>query len=242
MKIRTTIALMLVMMATLVACSAAGTTASATQAAASGSTTSGTQSVAASTGTLSAITHLAVGTLNLEGTDQAVTAEQAKALLPLWQAYRALEQSDTSAPAELEALTNQIRETMSEAQLQAIDKMHLKVGDLGALMEKLGLRPALAADATPGARAFGNGEFGQGFPGGAPPAGAPGAGGFPGDGSGGSARQFSGGFSGAGGQGFIQVTPNATYQAGRAGRAGDRTAVLFINSLITLLQSRMGGS
>ncbi len=186
MKIRTTIGLVLVMMTTLVACNGASTSASATQAAASGGTASGSQSDGSSTGTLSAIAQLAAGTLSLEGTDQAVTAEQARTLLPLWQAYRALAQSDTAAPAELDALTVQIRETMTSAQTGAIDKMQLTSADLAGLIDKLGLRPALSPDATPGARAFQGGEFPQGFAGGAPPAGAAGAGGLPGAGTGGS--------------------------------------------------------
>src|SRR3990172_3495827 len=56
------------------------------------------------TGALPVVSQLAAGTLSLECSDLAVSAEQAAALLPLWQAYRALSQSDTTAAAELEAL------------------------------------------------------------------------------------------------------------------------------------------
>jgi hypothetical protein len=237
MKIRTTIGLMLVMMTTLVACGAGGTTASATQAEATASGASASESAAASTGTLSAVTQLAIGTLNLEGSSVAVTAEQAKALLPLWQAYRSLSQSDTAAPAEIEALTNQIRETMTSHQTEAIDKMQLTQADLAPLMDKLGLRPALAADATPGARAFQGGEFPQGFAGGGP-AGAAGAGGFPG--AGGTGGQFFEGAGSANGQGFM-INPDATPQAGRAGRlGGERMALMFIEPLLTMLEARAG--
>ncbi|MCX6025233.1 MAG: hypothetical protein NTY23_03065 [Chloroflexi bacterium] len=184
------------------------------------------------TGALPAVTQLAAGTLSLEGSELAVSAEQAVALLPLWQAYRALSQSDTTAPAELEALTNQILETMTSAQIDAINAMQLKQADLGSLMEKLGLRPVLAAGATPGAQ-FQRGEgFPQGFAG-APPGGAPGAGGF----------VFSGGFEGGGGQG-LAANPNATPQAARTPRAGgsSRQTLFFIEPLLTMLQARAGGT
>jgi hypothetical protein len=242
MKIRTTIGLMLVMMTTLVACSGAGPSASATQAAASGSTASSAQSDASSTGTLSAIAQLAAGTLSLEGSDQAVTADQARTLLPLWQAYRALAQSDTAAPAELEALTAQIRDTMTSAQVEAINKMNLKQADLATLMEKLGLRPAVSADATPGARTFSGNGFAGGFAAGGPPPGAAGGTGFSGFGRSGTGGQFPGALGGTNGEGFLRATPNATALAGRAGRAGERIAVVFINSLITLLEARIGAS
>ncbi|MRR31580.1 hypothetical protein EG834_14915, partial [bacterium] len=62
---------------TLPACSAAATTSGA-----------GTQSAAAATGEVSLAVKLAAGTLKLEGSAQAVTPEQARALLPLWKAAR----------------------------------------------------------------------------------------------------------------------------------------------------------
>src|SRR5512135_2140633 len=60
---------------------------------------------------LSQVNMLLVGTLKLEGTDQAVTADEAGKLLPLWQAYRSLSTSQTAAEAEVEALLNQIQST-----------------------------------------------------------------------------------------------------------------------------------
>jgi hypothetical protein len=42
---------------------------------------------------------LAVGTLKLAGTDQTVTADQAKDLVVYWETYKQLTQSDTAAQA-----------------------------------------------------------------------------------------------------------------------------------------------
>jgi hypothetical protein len=236
MKKGVVIAISMLLVLGLVACGGSGST---TTGADSGANSSGASQASTSselstsyTGALPVVSQLAAGTLSLEGGNLALSAEQAAALLPLWQAYRALSQSDTTAPAELEALTHQIIETMTTAQIEAINGMQLKQEDLGSLMDKMGLRPALAADATPGAR-FARGEgFPQGFAG-APPDGAPGAGGF----------VFSGGFEGSGGQG-LTVNPNATPQAARTPRAGgaNRTALFLINPLLTMLQARAGGT
>ena len=59
---------------------------------------------------------LALGTLKLEGTANAITVEQAKALLPLWQAVVALSGTTTTAEAELTAVQNQIAEALQPAQ------------------------------------------------------------------------------------------------------------------------------
>src|SRR5512138_3371913 len=44
---------------------------------------------------------LAVGSLKLEGSDNAITAEQAKALLPLWKGVKSLAASGTASTEEL---------------------------------------------------------------------------------------------------------------------------------------------
>jgi hypothetical protein len=72
---------------------------------------------------LSPTTRLAVGTLMLEDTALAVTEVQAEGLLPLWQMLGALEESGTASQVEVEAVLGQIRETMTPAQLAAIEDM-----------------------------------------------------------------------------------------------------------------------
>jgi predicted pyridoxine 5'-phosphate oxidase superfamily flavin-nucleotide-binding protein len=109
---------------------------------------------------LNASSQLALGTLQLEGTENAVRPEQAAALLPLWQALR----GGVTVQAEVNAVLKQIEGTMSQEQLAAIAAMRLTQEGLRTWMEEQGLgRP---------------GGF-QGAPGGTPvPGQTPGAGGW----------------------------------------------------------------
>lgn len=68
---------------------------------------------------------LAFGTMKLDGTAQAVTAEQAKTLLPLWQAMSALSGNTSTVPEELNAVQNQIFASMTPEQLQAIADLQI---------------------------------------------------------------------------------------------------------------------
>ena len=81
---------------------------------------------------------LALGTLKLEGTANAITAEQAKALLPLWQAIVALS-GTTTVEAELTAVQNQIVEALQPAQLQAIGALQLTTAQLNAFYAEKGI-------------------------------------------------------------------------------------------------------
>jgi hypothetical protein len=82
---------------------------------------------------------LALGTLKLEGTANAITAEQAKALLPLWQAVVALSGTTTTAEAELTAVQDQITEALQPAQLQAIGALQLTTAQLNAFYAEKGI-------------------------------------------------------------------------------------------------------
>ena len=82
---------------------------------------------------------LALGTLELAGTSNAVTPEQAKGLLPLWQALLNLTGTDTVAEAELSALQNQINETMTADQMQAIASMQITNAQLSAFYSEYGI-------------------------------------------------------------------------------------------------------
>lgn len=172
-------------------------------------------------------TQLLIGTFKLEGTPNAVTAEEAAKLLPLWQVYKDLSSSTSAAPQEVEALASQIQSTMTPEQTQAITDMKLTRRDMFDVMQKLGLATGFSgtprANGTP--RAGGSG----GFPGG-------GGGGFPGGGGSG----FNGG--GGGGQ---NLSPQqlATLQARRSqngasdGQFARIPAPLF-DALIKLLQTK----
>jgi hypothetical protein len=82
---------------------------------------------------------LALGTLKLEGTSNAITPEQAKALLPLWQAIVALSGNTATAEAELTAVQNQIAEALQPAQLQAIGALQLTTAQLNAFNAEKGI-------------------------------------------------------------------------------------------------------
>jgi hypothetical protein len=84
---------------------------------------------------LSVGNQLALGMLQLEETEQAVTSEQAATLLPLWQALR----GGVTAQAEVNAVLKQIEGTMTQDQLQAIAALQLTQEDLRAWMEEQGL-------------------------------------------------------------------------------------------------------
>lgn len=68
---------------------------------------------------------LAYGTILLEGTENAITTEQAKVLLPLWQAMLALSGDSMTVSEELSAVQNQIMDTMQPTQLQAIAALRI---------------------------------------------------------------------------------------------------------------------
>jgi hypothetical protein len=82
---------------------------------------------------------LAIGTLKLEGTDQAVTSEQAAELLPLWKATNSLSDADNMTPQELEGLYKQIQRAMTPEQMQAIQSMDLSGSNIREIAKELGL-------------------------------------------------------------------------------------------------------
>ena len=84
---------------------------------------------------LNASNQLLLGTMQLEGTEQDVTPEQAATLLPLWRAM----QGGVTAQTEVNALLKQIEGTMTQEQLQAIAAMQLTQDDLRAWMEEQGM-------------------------------------------------------------------------------------------------------
>ena len=135
-------------------------------------------------------TQLAVGTLKLAGTDQDVTADQAKELVVYWEVYKDLSQSETAAQAELDGLTAQIQETMTDVQMKAITDMNITQQDVLTSMQGVALVASNSSDSTvslPSGSASGGGM----------PAGGPADGGVPPDGGGmpaemGGAAQVSG--------------------------------------------------
>jgi hypothetical protein len=162
---------------------------------------------------------LVVGTFKLEGTDNAITAEQAAQLIPLWQVYKELSTSSSAAQQEIDALAEQIQGTMTPAQIQAITDMKLTRREIFQTMQDLGIASANRPNASGTPRPGGNGFGGGGVPGGVP----------------------------GGGQGFNNgqnLSPQqiATFQARRAQNGGsgqfNRIPSGLFDALIKLLQSK----
>lgn len=177
-------------------------------------------------GELSPSMQVAIGTLRLDETDNAVTAEQAQELLPLWQTMQVLSESDTAAQQELDALVEQIQETMTAEQRQAITDMNLTRKDMMSVLQEQGLASGGVPAGGPNNNAPGGNQNGGGFgPGGVPP-----QGGFPGGGPGGGGGQGSG------------LTPDqiATAQASRQQTGGSLIPPMLINALIEYLQEKVG--
>ena len=165
MKTKIPFLLILILSLIISACSQA--------ASASQTNAAGTPQPGFGTGELSPASKLALGTLKLEGTEQAVSAEQAAELVTLWQAYQALSNSETSSAVELDAVVKQIQKAMTSEQIQAIEAMNITRESMAEIMQSLNLdfgRPG--SEGTPEA------GFEFGSDGGmTPPDGAPSGGG-----------------------------------------------------------------
>ncbi len=88
---------------------------------------------------LSIRNQLALGTLRLEGTANAITAEQAASLLPLWQAHKTLSASTTTATEEVAAVQDQISAALEPAQISAIAGLRLTNAMLQAYYVEIGV-------------------------------------------------------------------------------------------------------
>jgi len=143
-------------------------------------------------------TMLVIGTLQLEGTQQAVTDEQAGKLLPMWQVYQSLTNSSTAAQTEIDGLVEQIRETMTAGQMEAIAGTNLNQQDIFAVMQELGVGRGQAQQSSSGSNST---QSDGGF---TPPDG--GMAGVPADG----VAPPDGGMAGMGGAGAGTDTPLPT--------------------------------
>ena len=181
--------------------------------------------------TLPLSTQLLIGTFKLEDTDLAVTAEQANELIPLWQVLQSISSSDTAAQEEMDALVEQIQETMTAEQVQAMEAMNLTSQDMFTIMQEQGLggggpmmtqgTPQAGPNGDLPAAPAGGGDFGGGGP---PPGG--------------------GGPGGGGGQG-LSPDQIATAQANRAENGGgggfrfNGAPAPLINALVEFLQKKV---
>ncbi len=161
---------------------------------------------------------LSVGTFKLEGSDLAVDAAQAAELLPLWQVLNGMNENGTAAQEEVDALVNQIVETMTAEQINAISAMQLTREDMSAVVQEYGLMDNLTGGMTPP----------EGFtPGMGRNSGVPGlSGGGPGADSGMSPEQIA----------TAQAERQASGEAGNM--MNSRIAGVLADGLIELLQSK----
>jgi hypothetical protein len=254
MKLKNLLLLMLVicLSGVLVAC---GSAANPSNSVNGTSTTNGAQSGTS----LSKVNMLLVGTLKLDGTSNEVTAEQAAQLLPLWQAYRALSNSQTAAEAEVESLLNQIESTMTPDQVKAIQDMNLTSTDMADLMQSMG---GFGPQGTPDPKATPGANFQQGgmmFQGGGPPEGFSSSGNGNSSGSGSRPNPPAGGMviqAGPGGgdagsaaglsgapmtQGTQDPSMQATAQA-RFSTQASQVNPMLLNVLISKLEAKTGGN
>jgi hypothetical protein len=201
------------------------------------SKTSSTAGTTRNSVALSMEAQLLVGTFKLEDTDLAVTSDQAKQLLPLWQTLQSLSTSNTAATEEINAVVDQIKSSLTTQQTARITAMKLTQQDVVSIMSQAGVSPNnLNTSATPMAlNGFpsGGGQSGggpSGGPGGAPGSGAP-DGGMP-----------PGGDFPAGGDPNMGAGPggqSATPQAGRPAGMGSQVPPPLLNALIELLQKKI---
>jgi hypothetical protein len=92
---------------------------------------------------------LAAGLLELEGSGQAITAAQAKELLPLWKAVKSLSSDSNTTTGEIAALYVQIQGVLTGSQIQAIQDLDLSTSELTVLVQKYASQTALVtSDST----------------------------------------------------------------------------------------------
>ena len=82
---------------------------------------------------------LAYGTIKLADTLNAITSDQAKTLIPLWQAVVSLSGDTTTASEELTAVQDQITAALTSEQLQAIAAMQITNAGLNVFYAEYGI-------------------------------------------------------------------------------------------------------
>jgi hypothetical protein len=98
-------------------------------------------------GALPASSQLVLGTFLLEGTETAVTSEQARTLLPLWQV---IESGSLKSESETATVLKQIEGAMNPEQLATIAAMQLTSEDIGAWAREQGVSLGGPADGAGG--------------------------------------------------------------------------------------------
>jgi hypothetical protein len=171
------------------------------------------------TGALNASSQLMLGILRLEGTDNAITSEQAKAMTPVLQS---LQGQSLKADAERNAVWANIEAQLTQAQIGAIANLRLTQDDLQTWTRDNSQGPG-AGPMPGGAGPQGTPGPGQGGP---RPQGTPGAGPGP---------------SGARPPGTPGAPPSFGASTGGVA-AGSGQSNVLLNSLIRLLAQKSGAA
>lgn len=181
---------------------------------------SSTSASSAADTTMTQASKLALGTLRLESTGKAVSADLALQLLPLWQLLAELSTNAAAAPQETAAVVEQIQATMDPDQISSIDQMQLSADDL--------------ANATRSASTTSTAAAGSGAPAAMPADGPTGAGGPPPDAAGGM-------MLGGGGMPSAQSSSSSASisTAASAAASNNTGSVALIGQVISLLESKV---
>lgn len=172
------------------------------------------------------VSQLIFGSLLLDETENAITAEQAQAMLPLWQLYQTMASEDTTAPEELNAIIQQISRLFAEEQLSAIAEM-----DFSNPMEMmadldLGSLPGTMEGDVVMERPEGVEGLPEGFEGGNP---------------GGGGQVWSEGPVIVGSSEDFDPELLSTLQAERQGGSGNMQTMIFIPAVIEYLEGLIAG-
>ena len=205
-----------------------------------GSGTASTNSFRSGSGSntpLNSESKLALGTIKLEGTKQAVDSKMAASLIPLWQLLFQLNSKTSTAPQEVTAVVDLIHSTMTPVQINTINSMTLTQADIFTVFQQQG--QANGSGSTTGSGTTGGNRGGGGgfaFGGGGGPGGG---GGGPGGGGG-----FPGGGVRTGGTGTGTTTTQATALTAAQTAQARQNAVssLLINQVIRLLETKLSTS
>lgn len=129
-----------------------------------GASSTGTPTSSTDNNELAIESQLAVGTLRLAGTAQDVTTDQAEELIILWKVYQDVSQSDTAAQEEVDALIDQIQETMTSEQMQAITEMSLTQQDVLTAMQSADVTSSTSVSRDSVSIPTGGGDMAGGAP------------------------------------------------------------------------------
>jgi hypothetical protein len=165
---------------------------------------------------------LALGTIKLEGTPQAIDASMAAKLLPLWQLMAQLNGSSSTAPQEVTAVMNQIKATMNPDQVRTISSMQLTSADIFTTFQAQSQASGTGGASSTARGTQGDQGGGRSFFGGG--GGFPGGGGFGGNG----ANRSGTGTNGTG------ASATQTSQ-----QAANQISLIVVNQVVQLLESRV---